>query len=411
MFLRSSLANRCLTLLTGGAWLLLAGVSIAHAEGLKINSTFEGGVDAWAITPRKPGLPPVGTDFREGNSLADYDSLHLPDSDTKWNYRSVAPWMRFSSTVRLNTNFEANFKMRADQLLGAHVDVANIDWAPSPYMGLRAGVVNFNTNWCRTYDVDSPWIAEPDAFCRSNIPMRINNAAPGLQAYSNITFGDYQLQNIVGVYRPMLFSYETKEFGFNYLALRENFKRESNRKISAAMNLLNLQTGTQLRLGVMRSEQAGIYSPRLIPNDRARRNLIDNYYLGFDTYLGPTLRFRYSNAQFFSNDYYDDLPVLKQKHRFQNLELIYDWKASDMLALGLSRIDQTASVNDTAFGVFIDDYWLVKTTSQFISWRHQWGKGIHSIIQWTHAAQTNGYFGNRRSGSGDAVGLRLGYQY
>jgi hypothetical protein len=241
--------------------------------------------------------------------------------------------------------------------------------------------------------------------------MRINNAAPGLQAYSNITFGDYQLQNIVGVYRPMLFSYETQEFGFNYLALRENFKRESNRKISAAMNLLNLQTGTQLRLGVMRSEQAGIYSPRLIPNDRARRNLIDNYYLGFDTYLGPTFRFRYSNAQFFSNDYYDDLPVLKQKHRFQNLELIYDWKASDMLALGLSRIDQTASVNDTAFGVFIDDYWLVKTTSQFISWRHQWGKGIHSIIQWTHAAQTNGYFGNRRSGSGDAVGLRLGYQY
>ena len=241
--------------------------------------------------------------------------------------------------------------------------------------------------------------------------MRINNAAPGLQAYSNITLGDYQLQNIVGVYRPRLFSYETKEFGFNYLALRGNFKRESNRKISAAMNLLNLQTGTQLRLGVMRSEQAGTYSPRLIPEDRARRNLIDNYYLGFDTYLRPTLRFRYSNAQFFSNDYYDDLPVLKQKHRFQNLELIYDWKASDMLALGLSRIDQTASVNDTAFGVFIDDYWLVKTTSQFISWRHQWGKGIHSIIQWTHAAQTNGYFGNRRSGSGDAVGMRLGYQY
>ena len=409
MFLTFPHINRLWVLMTFGVWAAVLFASVAQAEGLKINSTFEWGVDAWVITPRQP-VQPLG-DFRDGNAYEDHIALDLPDADTKWNFRPVSPWLRFTSNVRLDTNLEANFKVRADQLMGARVDVANLDWSPSPYLGFRAGVVNFNTNWCRTYDVDSPWISEPDAFCRRNDNMRINNAAPGLQAYTNTMLGDYQMQTIVGIYRPMLFSYETKEFGFNYRKLRETFNYVSNQKISAAINFLNLQTGTQLRLGFMRSEQAGIYSPRLIPDDRARRNLIDNYYLGFDTYLRPTLRFRYSNAQFFANDYYDELPVLKQKHRFETLELIYDWRSSDMLALGLSRVGQSAAVNDTAFGVFIDDYWLVKTTSQFISWRHQWGKGIHSIIQWTHAAQTNGYFGNRQSGSGDAVGMRVGYQY
>ena len=409
MFLTISMVKILRFSVTFGVWVVLLFASVAQAEGLKINSTFEGGVDAWAITPRQPTQPQG--DFRDGNAYEDHIALDLPDADTKWNFRPVSPWMRFTSNVRLNTNLEANFKVRADQLMGARVDVANFDWSPSPYLGFRAGVVNFNTNWCRTYDVDSPWISEPDAFCRRNDNMRINNAAPGLQAYTNTMLGDYQMQTIVGIYRPMLFSYETKEFGFNYRKLRKNFKYVSNQKISAAINFLNLQTGTQLRLGAMRSEQAGIYSPILIPDDRARRNSIDNYYLGFDTYLRPSLRLRYSASQFASHDYYDDLLVLQGRDKFESLELIYDWNSSDFSALGWSRTHQAAAVDDSANKVKIDDYYKVTVSSLLISWRHQWGKGMYSILQWTHAAQTNGYEGRRRPSSGDAIGLRLAYQY
>jgi hypothetical protein len=409
MFLSPTFANRLWVLRTCGAWAVLFWASTAFAEGLKINSTFEAGVDAWSITPRLPAQPPG--DFRDGNAYEDHMTLDLPDADTKWNYRPLSPWVRLASQIRLNSNWEANFKVRADQLMGVHLDVANVDWSPSPYLGLRAGVVNFNTNWCRTYDVDSPWITEPDAFCRRNDNMRINNAAPGLQAYTNTLWGAYQMQTIVGIYRPMLFAYEPKEFGFNYRKLRENFKYLSNDKISAAVNLLNLQTGTQLRLGLMRSEQAGLYSPRLTEDDRARRNSIHNYYLGIDTYLRPSLRLRYSTSQFASHDYYDNLLVLQGRDKFEALELIYDWKSSDFLALGWSRTNQAVSVDDEAFNRKIDDYFKVLVSSQFISWRHQWGKGIHSIVQWTHASQTNGYYGNRRSSSGDALGVRLAYQY
>jgi hypothetical protein len=411
VFLTTYLANRCQSVLTGVAWLLLAGVSIAHAEGLKINSTFEGGVDAWSIRPGRPAQPPPGTRLSNGSEYHDHVNLVLPDADTKWNYRSVSPWLRLSSHVRLSPNIEVNMKLRADQLMGAHVDVVNIDWAPSPYLGLRGGVVNFNTNWCRTYDVDSPWMAEPDVFCRSYRFTNINNAAPGIQAYTNTTLGDYQLQTILGIYRPMFASYETKEFGFNFQKLAPGFKINFNRKISAAVNLLHLQTGTQLRVGMMRSDQGGDYNPRPAIEGRARRNVIDNYYVGLDTYLQPTLRLRYSTAKFASRGFYDDVLVVQDKNKSETLELIYDWKSTDMLALGWSRFNIAAAVDDAFANFRADDFYHLSQSSWMMSWRHQWGKGLYSTLQWTHASQTNGYEGRRRPSSGDAVGLRLGYQY
>jgi hypothetical protein len=392
-------------------WLHISGVNTVHAEGFHISSTFEGGVDAWAITPRQPNPPPPGTRLSAGSAYEDHNKLILPDADTKWNYRSVSPWARFTSAIRLSPTVEANLKIRADQLMGAHVDVANIDWAPSPYGGVRAGVVNFNTNWCRTYDVDSSWIAEPDVFCRSNGYININNAAPGLQLYTNTTFADYQLQSIVGVYRPLLGSYETKEFGFNNEALEPGFKIHFNRKISAAVNLLHLRTGTQFRLGMMRSDQGGDYNPKPVTESRARHNMIDNYYAGIDTYLRPTLRLRYSISKFASNDYYDGLLVVQDKDKSETLELIYDWKSSDVLSLGWSRFNISAAVDDAFVPFRADDFYHLSHSTKLMAWRHQWGKGVYSTLQWTHAAQVNGYYGNRRPSVGDAVGVRLAYQY
>jgi len=395
-----------------------AGVGLAfgcagpvRAEGMKINSTFEGGLDTWVITPKQPQPPGTDADFKKGSAYEDHHHLALPDSDNQWHYRSTSPWVRFTSGLSLSPNLEAHLKVRADQLMGAHVDVAHLDWAPSPYLGFRAGVVNFNTNWCRTYDVDSPWMAEPDVFCRRNEFMKINQASPGLQVYTNTTVGAYQLQTILGMYRPRWLGYETEEFGFNTSALRSNFKREFNRKISGAVNLLNLQTGTQLRLGAMRSDEAGAYVPKLVPDDRARHNVIDNFYLGWDVDVHPSFRLRYSLSAFVSRDYYDDLLTVQDRDKSETLELIYDQKSSDYWAWGWSRFSQAAAVSDAFKNKFVDDYYALNMRAWMVSWRHQWGHGLHSILQWTHASQVNGYEGGRRPSSGDAIGLRLGYQY
>ncbi len=394
-----------------GVWLFGASMSMAQAEGLNINFTFDGGLDAWAIEPKQPDKP-TGQQNREGSAYNDHIFLYLPDADTQWDYRPVSPWMRLTSNVRLSANSEANFKLRADQAMGIHLDAANVEWAPSPQLGFRAGVVSFNTNWCRTYDVDSPWIMEPDVFCRSWIYMKINNAAPGLQVYANTWLGDYQIQAILGAYNPKILDYATKEFGFNTTALRPNFTFDSNQKISAALNFLHLNTGTQVRLGMMRSDQAGFYSPKLTPNDRDRRNLLDNYYLGIDTYLRSSLRARYSFSLFASRDYYDGVQVVTDQNKSQTLELIYEWKSTDLFSFGWSRFSINAAVDDVAFANFkADDYFYADTSILTMAWRRQWGKGFYSAIQWTQSTQTNGYEGRRRPSSGDALGLRLGYQY
>jgi hypothetical protein len=162
---------------------------------------------------------------------------------------------------------------------------------------------------------------------------------------------------------------------------------------------------------MMRSDQGGAYNPRPVDEGRARRNLIDNYYVGVDTYLQPTLRLRYSASKYASRDFYDDVLVVQDKNKSETLELIYDWKSIDMVALGWSRFNIAAAVDDALLNFRADDFFHLSQSSWMMSWRHQWGKGLFSTLQWTHATQTNGYEGRRRPGSGDAVGLRLGYQY
>ena len=381
-----------------------------------MRTTVIGGLDFWALDPQKPLPPEVGRDLVLGSALEDHLRLGLPDADNQWQHRPVSPWLRVSSQLRLNANWEASIQWRADQLMGAHVDVARLDWAPSPFMGVRTGVVNFNTNWCRTYDVDSPWIAEPDVFCRANDYMRMNNSAPGVQVYTNTGLGNYQVQAIAGLYRPRWLSYDTDEFGFNTAKLRSNFKFESNRKQSLALNILHLETGTQTRLGILRSEQSGRYIPKLQADDRDRDNFVKNQYAAIDAYVRPKIRLKYTRSVYTSRNFYSGLMINPEKNKSETVEWVYEPSATDLLAVGWSRFVIAAAIQDplnpqTGQAVLQGDYYYSKQTSWMASWRHQWGKGMHSSLQWTHAQQVNGYEGRRRPRSGDALGLRVAYQY
>ncbi len=386
---------------------LLFGLGEVCAEGLSTSMYGEMGLDAWAISPKRPAM---ATDGASATATHSYDALGLPDTDTEWHFKPVSPWLRFSGSAQLASDVEANFKFRADQVAGMHVDAANLDWAASPSFGFRAGVVNFSTNWCRTYDVDSPWVAEPDFFCRSNGYMNINNAAPGVQAYTNTSLGAYRVQTVVGLYRPLFMLYNSDEFGFH--PPKQNFHIDFNRKIGAAVNVLNTQTATQVRLGTLRSDEGGAYAPGSeVDGHRTRQNLIDNYYFGFDTAVRPFLRFRYTWSQYRSHLISDELPVIQDKEYSQTVELIYDWQATDVLALGMSKFSIAAAQNDVSQNIRADDYYYQLSPAYFAAWRHQWGEAIYSTLQWTHATQTSGYNGARSSGSGSALGLRLGFQF
>lgn len=381
-------------------WLIssLAVVATAFAQDVKTTTFFEGGIDFWSINPQ--------ADPNDDASISNHRYLSLPD-DTKWPFRSASPWFRFTGNAFLTPNLKANIKVRADQSTGGHIDVANLAWAPSPFIGVRAGVLNYQANWCRTYDIDSPWAAEPDIFCRNSYYMAFNNAAPGVQAYINTDIGDYRLQSVLGVYRPLLGDFDTKEFGVANPPAGP-FTVNFNRKIGAAVNVLNTFTATQLRIGVVYADVGGSYNPKTALD---RHYLIDNYYLGIDTHLQPSLRLRYSWSTFKSRQFLDEVSSAADATRSETLELIYEHSASDVFSLGFAKLGIAASVDYAPKNDRWDDFFYLNNPSQSLAWHHHWGKGIFSTLQWTSATQTNGYRGDRTTTRGEALGLRLGFQY
>lgn len=375
----------------------------AFAQDIKTTTLFEGGIDVWSITPQ--------SDPNDDANLSNHNYLSLADSVTKWPFRSVSPWFRFTGNAVLTPHLEANIKVRVDQSNGGHIDVANLAWAPSPFVGVRAGVLNYQANWCRTYDVDSPWAAEPDIFCHNSYYMAFNNAAPGVQAYVNTDIGDYRVQSVLGLYRPLLGDYDTQEFGVANPPAGP-FTVNFNRKIGAAVNVLNTLTATQVRIGAVFADMGGSYSPRTdTEKHRDRHYLIDNFYLGLDTHLRPSLRLRYSWSTFNTRQFKDEVSSASDATRSETLELIYEHSASDVFSIGLAKLSIAAAVDYAPLNERWDDFFFLNNPSQSLAWQHHWSKGIFSTLQWTGASQTNGFKGARATSTGEALGLRLGFQY
>jgi len=119
------------------------------------------GMDAWQFSSDKP------------------EKLLMMATNTHWRYRPVAPWGTFDGRLMLSSQAAVALKARTNQEMGSHVDELSADWAFSPSVGVKAGVLDYKTSWCRTYDIDSPWVRENDPFfVRSSV--RVGLAAEPL---------------------------------------------------------------------------------------------------------------------------------------------------------------------------------------------------------------------------------------
>jgi hypothetical protein len=54
---------------------------------------------------------------------------------------------------------------------------------------------------------------------------------------------------------------------------------------------------------------------------------------------------------------------------------------------------------------------FINTQQVAAAWRHDWGEGLFSIVQVIQSNQKNGAGGQNFASHGNAIGLRLGYQY
>jgi hypothetical protein len=378
--------------------------------------TYQVGVDSWKLAPSiaKDSYP----GFSEENT-----NLFLPNSASKWNYTSTAMygWVTLDKPVSLDSSL--NVKARADQSLGLRVDEAALQTYFSPFFGIRVGVVDYKTSWCRNYESTSGWIRDIETICGTPQFRDVSGGAPGLQIFTSISSGDYLVQTQVGFYNPLLFNYAPKEFG--NLIPSDEFKVSSNKKVGFNVNVLNINTGVETRLSYIKIKQRGFSpEPYLLGANRQESDLM---YLGLNLPVQESWNLRITNfLQYQKNDCVSVVAELgsscnlnlKLKKQATSIEIGYRANANNLISIGLSNtqfmLDQTLFNPAHDQSLTIPEFYI-HSNQRSIAWRHDWTAGAFTTIQYLHSRQKNSYTDDfiqqYRSSYGHALGLRLGYQF
>jgi hypothetical protein len=369
--------------------------------GSPFNQDLQMGLDIWEISAPE----------RSTSVLKGVDRLYLADSYTAWTYRNPASWIKITGKWDVNSQLNLTYKARADQSMGAKVDDFNLDYRVSPKLGFRTGVLNYKTSWCRTYEMDSPWIYEIDPFCSNRLTNESTLASPGVQAYANFTPGDYLIQALVGMYRPKVFGYNKEEF-----SNVANTKGVAvNDRWGWSINVLNLNSASELRLSWLGARQE---------NNRDsggyRSQDAGALYLGGSFFVTEKINLRTTIFHsLVSQNSYDTPPAYTKiletnmVRESKTLEAIYQHNAQNTLGIAATRYTNNWDlIGMNGYEPYTNPNYYLFTQSAFsVTWRHNWSEGIHSSIQWTQSKNDQLLGNTGAKAQGTALGFRIGYTY
>jgi hypothetical protein len=299
-----------------------------------------------------------------------------------------------------------------------------VDWAFHTY-GVKFGVLDPKISWCRTYDVDSPWIRENNPFCSIQPLNFTKGSAPGAQTYANFIASDYSIQAIAGIYRPLWFNYAPNESPTITLASHSTIT--SHTKSGIALSATNLRNGTEFRVGILRDDFSS--NRESINQSVPYNNTVNSkvIFLGANWYATPKIALR---ATYFTyaghltrtmrdSVHYASLDKLSE-YKAKSLEANYQVNARDVMSVARVVYDFTGNPDNyelqLGVPVLISSYQGVPhfvTTNISVSWRRDWSGGFFTVAQFSkamtdqHDASTNKHL----SSDGRALGLRLGYRF
>lgn len=405
-------ARRVLSLVRLGLFLLgtLLSVHATHATSLEyldsdintgIKFNLQLGLDAWDLkTPDRSDAPLKGV-----------DRLYLANSNTQWTYRNPAAWIKTSGQWEISSNLSLTYKARADQSVGTKLDDLNFDYRLSPKLGFRAGVLDYKTSWCRTYETDSPWIQEIDPFCTNRVTNESTLASPVVQAYLTFAPSNYLIQGLVGIYRPKAFKYNENEF-----SNVANTKGVAiNNRWGWSINALNLDNASEFRLSWLAAQQE---------NNRDsggyRAQDAGALYMGASFYPIEKLNIRLSlfdslvgQASYDSPPDYTKILENEMVRNSKVAELIY--QVNGLNTLGLSFAKYTNNWNLTGMNGYQaytnPNYYRFTREGQSITWRHDWSQGIYTSLQWVKSTNNQLLSNSAANAKGCALGLRIGWTY
>jgi hypothetical protein len=391
-------------------WLIAFSNAQAFNELPEGKWSYQVGVDSWSLNAS------VAKDPEPWN--AQNTNLLLPNAATKWPYKATSAFTSVSGSQQVSKSTYLSLKARADQTVGLRLDEAMLQHNLSPSLGLRFGVVNYKTSWCRSYEPDSVWIREVETICVTKGLQDVTGGAPGLQIFTNQTWGDYLVQSQVGLYRPLALGYAPREFG-NYFP-SPNFKVTKNNKVGFNVNVLNLQTAIEGRLSYIHANQRAYLPESDILGDVLQ--VSEMWFWGLSAPLTPRLTARLTQLMqkqriecwsHLNSGNWCNLKVA-QKKSATTIELAYASSSLDLLSFGWSQTTfDTGRDFFLADGSFVtqDQPFYIETRQLGAAWRHDWGAGLFSVLQVIQAKQKNGFDDLNFASRGNAIGLRVGYQF
>lgn len=382
------------------------------------------GVDTWQLD--KKLAPNVQSDY--SNS----DMLFLADSFPHGQYQNPNTWAKIDAEARKD-NTVLRLRYDNNQSVGSRIDELSLDWAYNR-LGIRVGVLGYKVSWCRSNDLDSPWIRENDPFCVVRTTSAPIKSSPGVQGYLNSQLGSFKIQAVAGIYRPMMANYDTREF--TTFAITGDSKVIQNNKYGMSINAIDLDKGLELRLSYLRSNQMVNYVQEQLPTHRVDQN-VDVWYAAASTNISPFVNLRLSYfdshedaqrkypAGFITpGDTNPEIFLTLKRHRISKVfELNYQHTARDVFSLAYSHysaIDnqlvasRVSQSNITYAGLLHD----ASNTSTSLGWRRDWQKGIFTVVQITQADLKQIYIKKigvtstkYADSNGRAIGFRLGYSF
>lgn len=388
-------------------------------EDVRTKHVFQAGTDTWSL---HKNLAASGV-------IDSTNSLNLADSQPKGTFKSTSPWIKADAEARWSN---ITFRLRYDynQSVGHRIDELSADWSYHA-LGVRTGVLGYKVSWCRTQEVDSPWMRENDPFCVVNSTSAAIKSAPGIQTYINTVTGPYKVQSLIGIYRPLFGNYNTHGFGEDVVS---EMRIINNNKYGASFNAIDLDTGTEFRLSYLHSQQTANY---IFPSDPTERRdeVSDVGYVGISTYLTPVMNLRLSQFRSTANidskfpegytkpgdDFPDVFYTFGRIRTSKVAELNYQQSARDVISFAYSLYnvhDRYISISHPVPPNTSDQYnsyiYKYKILSKSIAWRHEWQKNVFTVMQATFSALTQPVDTTDTllsHSTGRALGLRLGYSF
>jgi hypothetical protein len=251
-----------------------------------------------------------------------------------------------------------------------------------------------------------------------------SGGAPGVQIYANTPVGNYRVQGLAGIYRPLLWNYNTTEYSNS--AYR-NARVDLNDKKGLSVSVQNLETASEVRLGLLSADQSAYVFGSWDSDPFRSHQTYNMVFLGGAFYVLPRVQVRAQTLRHEMASNVTSLPGsvwpsylrgTELARRSDVLEVTYSHSSQDTLAFAISHYFYDQSLIETNYPyagyVAIRNNYVYKNKNISASWRHDWGKGVYTAVQWSNNTfDLHDLFANpsQRNAAGHGLGLRLGYQF